>query len=61
MGKRGRKKGSGLGLEVRTYIRLPKSVYETVDRLAREKGLPVSLYLRMLVFEKLKDMGLLEF
>jgi len=45
-----------LGLEVKTYIRLPKDSYETVEKLAREKGLPVSQFLRMLVLEKLKEL-----
>jgi len=45
-----------LELEVKTYIRLPKNIQETVERLAREKGLPVSQFLRMLVLEKLKEL-----
>jgi len=45
-----------LDLEVKTYIRLPKDRYETVERLSREKGLPVSQFLRMLVLEKLKEL-----
>jgi len=45
-----------LELEIKTYIRLPKGSYEIVERLAREKGLPVSQFSRMLVLEKLKEM-----
>ena len=45
-----------LELEVKTYIRLPRDSYEIVDRLSREKGLPVSQFLRMLVLEKLKEL-----
>ena len=43
-------------LEIKTYIRLPKDIQETVERLAREKGLPVSQFLRMLVLERLKEL-----
>jgi len=45
-----------LELEVKTYIRLPKEIQGAVERLAREKGLPVSQFLRMLVLEKLKEL-----
>jgi len=45
-----------LSLEVKTYIRLPKDIQETVEKLAREKGLPVSQFLRMLVLERLKEL-----
>ncbi len=45
-----------LELEIKTYVRLPKGSYEIVERLAREKGLPVSQFLRMLVLERLKEL-----
>ncbi len=44
-----------LKFEISTYVRLPKNSYKTAEKLAREKGLPVSQFLRMLVLEKLKE------
>ena len=49
-----------MGLEIKTYVRLPKDSYEVIDKLAREKGLAVSQFLRMLVLERLKELKNLE-